>query len=163
DLQLLSAAPWEKQAAERLLRQYPDLRDLPAPSRGPALHHKVRADLMAGIPVGVWLALLFAFGLGEAICVGGAVAGGPLLRRRGRIAAVVLPYLEVGVPGTFLISLAFGALFGLSVDRFTLLIWHPVLGLFLALAVAGALRRWPGRVRLLLQAGWVFALGMLAV
>jgi hypothetical protein len=163
DLRLLADAAWEGPAAERLLQKYPDLRDLPAASRSAILHHKVRADLMARIPLGIWLALLWVLGLAEGICIAGTMAAGPLLRQRGRVAAVVLPYLEVGIPGTVLIALAFGALFALWVDGFTLRVWHPVMVLFLVLTVAGVLRRWPWRVRLLLQAGWVFALGMLAV
>jgi hypothetical protein len=179
DLRLLTRAAWEGQAAgqpapgllnpddlpaaELLLQKYPDLRALPPPARSAVLHDKLRADQMARVPLGIWLGLLFVLGLAENIGIAGTMVAGPLLRRHRRIAAVALPYLEVAVPGTVLIFLAFGLLFGLYVDKLTVQVWHAVLALFLVLTVGAALRGWPWFVRLLVQAGWLFALGMLGV
>jgi hypothetical protein len=185
DLRLLTQAAWEEPAperpelparrplgnsgdrvpaAERLLRKYPDLRSLPAASRGTVLYDKFRADAMAHVPLGIWLAMFFALGMAEGLCVGGTMVAGPLLRQHGRLTAVVLPYLEVAVPGTALVALVLGVPFRLAVhSQFTTQAWHPVFAAFLALAVVAAFRHWPWFVRLLFQAGWVFAFVMLAV
>src|SRR5437879_6309445 len=84
-------------------------------------------------------------------------------RRHGRSLALILPCLEIVFPCTLLVGLALGVPFTLLLNRVTLEIWHAVLALFLVLALVAALCRSPWYVRLLLQAGWLFALIMLAV
>jgi hypothetical protein len=163
DLRLLSRAAWDGQAARDLLGKYPDLRDVPAGSRGAVLHDKLRADLIARIPLGIWLSMLYILGLSESICIAGTVAGGPLVRRHGRSFAAILLLLELGFPCTLLVGLAFSVPFTFFLSRITLEIWHAVLALFLVLALVAALRRSPWYVRLLMQAGWLFAGSMLAV
>jgi hypothetical protein len=163
DLRLLSRAAWDEHAAQNLLRKYPDLRDLPAGSRGKVLHDKLRADLIAGIPQGIWLSMLYILGLSVSICVAGTMAAGPLVRRHGRSLAVILPCLEIGFPCTLLIGLAFGVPFTIFLNRVTVEIWHAVLALFLMLALVATLRRSPWYIRMLMQAGWLFAMIVLAV
>jgi hypothetical protein len=163
DLRLVSRAACDAQAAQDLLGKYPDLRDVPAGSRGAVLHGKLRADLIARIPLGIWLSMLYILGVSESISIAGTVVGGPLVRRHGRSLAAILPCLEIGLPCTLLVGLAFGVPFTLFLNRVTLEIWHAVLALSLVLALVAALRRSPWYVRLLLQAGWVFALVMIAV
>jgi hypothetical protein len=163
DLRLVSRAAWDEHAAEDLLRKYPDLRDVPAGSRGTVLHDKLRTDLIARIPLGIWWSMLYILGVSESICIAGTMAGGPVVRRHGRSLAVFLPCLEIGFPCTLLVGLAFGVPFTLFLSRATLEVWHAVLALFLMLALVAALRGSPWYVRLLLQAGWLFALVMLAV
>jgi hypothetical protein len=48
-------------------------------------------------------------------------------------------------------------------NRRVLYAWHPVMVLFLVLALVAALRRWPWYVRLLFTAGWLFAGIMVAI
>jgi hypothetical protein len=163
DLRLLSRAAWEEQATQDLLHKYPDLRDLPPGSRGGVLDNKLRADLIARIPLGIWLSLLYVLGISESICIAATMAGGPLVRRHGRTSAVILPYLEIVLPTGYLVGLTFGAPFSVFLNRFSPQAWHPVLALFLVLAIVAALRNWPWYVRLLFQAGWLFAMVMLAV
>jgi hypothetical protein len=164
DLWLLSRAPWDEQATQDLLRKYPDLGNVPASSRGAVLHDKLRADLITRIPLGIWLSMFFILGFSEGICIAGTMAGGPLVRRHGRTAAVILPYLERVLPCTFLVGGVIGVPFNFILRRrYALEIWHLVLALFLVLALVAALRRSPWYVRLLLQAGWLFALVVLAV
>jgi serine/threonine protein kinase len=162
DLRLVSRAALDE-PADRLFQKYPDLRDVPAGSRGDVLHDKLRADLIARIPLGIWLSMLYILGVSESICIVGTMAGGPLVRRHGRSLAVILPGLEIGFPCTLLVGLAFGVPFTLFLERATLEIWHAALALFLVLALVAALRRWPWYIRLLFQAGWLFALVMLDV
>ncbi len=163
DLRLLSRAAWDGQASQDLLHKYPDLADLPAGSRASVLHRKLRADLIAGIPLGIWLSMFFVLGVSESICIAGTMAGGPLVRRHGRTAAVIWPYLERVLPCCFLVGVAFGMPLNLILRRGILEIWHAVLTLFLVLLLVGALRRWPWYVRLLLYAGALFAFVVLAI
>jgi hypothetical protein len=74
-----------------------------------------------------------------------------------------LPYLEIVLPWTGLVGMVFGVPFTLVLNRLILRVWHPVLALFLVLAIVVALRRSPWYVRLLMHAGWLFALVMLAI
>jgi serine/threonine protein kinase len=177
DLRLLSEAAWLEpiqaerpaptgkgpaRSAERLLEKYPDLREVPAQERGRVMYHKLRADLLAGIPLGIWWGMLFVL----AACVGTTtaqvMAAGPLLRGQGLRRAVVWPYLEVAFPATVLISLALEALYGQRYGNRPFQIWHlPLFGL-LALALTCTLRGWPWPLRLLLHAGWLLSAGMLA-
>jgi hypothetical protein len=163
DLRLVSRAAWDKHAAERLFDRYPDLRDVPAGCRGDVLHDKLRADLIARIPLGIWLSMLYILGVSESICIAGTVAAGPLVRRHGRSLAVLLPCLELVFPCTLLVGLAFSVPFTLFLNRVNLEIWHAVLALFLVLALVATLRRSPWYIRLLMHAGWLFAMIMLAV
>jgi predicted Ser/Thr protein kinase len=163
DLRLLSRAAWDEHAAKDLLNKYPALEDLPTDARGAVLHDKLRADLIARIPPGIWLSMLCILGVLESVCIAGTMAGGPLVRRHGRSLAVVLPYLEIVLPCTLLVGMAFGIPFALYLNRVTLRIWHGMQALFLVLAIVAAVRRGPWYVRLLFQAGWLFAVVMIAV
>src|SRR5262249_16234052 len=98
DLRLLSQAAWAERMpprdqpgparergprpVDRLLKKYPDLREVPAGDRGRVFYDKVRADLIAGIPRGIWLGALFVLVGGVGICTAQVMAAGPLLRRR---------------------------------------------------------------------------------
>ena len=147
---------------DRLLERYPDLREVPAGERGRVLFHKIRLDLLTGIPPGIWLSALAVLVLGVLICTAQVMAAGPLLRRPGARGAVLLPYLEAAFPATVLIALAFGALLlGGYVQR-PLQIWHlPLFGL-LVLALTSTVRGWPWPLRLVLHVGWLVSAGMLA-
>jgi hypothetical protein len=179
DLESLSRAAWAERApggggpAERLLQKYPDLRKLPAGERGQVFYHKLRADLIAGLPVGGWLAMLLLVPIALLIFAAQMMAAGPLLRRRGAHPAVLLPYLERAIPATLLIfmlpAFAFAATPAVQYSKLppallrSALIWSlPALGL-LALALTGALRGWPWPLRLLLHAGWLFSSGVVLV
>jgi hypothetical protein len=178
DLQLLSEAAWlepaqadrpaplgETQAlsVDRLLNKYPDLREVPAQERGQVLYHKLRADLLAGIPLGIWSGVLFVL-----VCSVGAatiqvVAAGPLLREQRPWRAVILPYLEVALTATVVIGLALEALYTQRYGNRPLTIWYlPVFGLSV-LALTGTLRGWPRPLRLSLHVGWLSSAVMLTV
>jgi serine/threonine-protein kinase len=189
DLWLLSQAAWEQpapagerprpggaarsQAADRLLEKYPDLRQVPVRERGGVLYHKFRADLIAGIPVGILVGVLFFLTWSMVICTIQVVTAGPLVRARGARPAVLLPYLERVIPAMVLLAMGSGVLIApiflnhylaaLNVDyRRMFLSFLPIFGL-LALALAGSWRGWPWPVRLGLHAGWVVstALGII--
>jgi hypothetical protein len=187
DLELLSKAAWAEPNAQegppdpsgkarprpgdRLLEKYPDLRAVPAQERGRVFAAKIRADLIAGLPLGIWLgALTVLAGVMPMVTIQ-VMAAGPLLRRRGPSPAVLLPYLERTIPVTVLIALL-GALLGslagaeillrYSINVRPTLIWYlPAFGL-LAVALTGVLRGWPWPLRLVLHAAWLVGLGMLA-
>jgi serine/threonine protein kinase len=178
DLQLLSEAAWvesteadrhapvgktQASSADRLLDKYPDLREVPAPERGRVLFHKLRADLLAGIPLGIWSGVLFVLVGCVATVTAQVMAAGPLLRGQGPRRAVFLPYLEMAFTATLLIGLALEALFTQRYGNRPLQIWYlPLFGLQV-LALTGSFRGWPWRLRLLLHAGWLFSAGMLTV
>jgi hypothetical protein len=143
------------------------LRKLPGGERGRVFYHKLRADLIAGLPVGIWLAVLVLVPFALLICTTQTMTAGPLLRRLGARPAVLLTYLERAIPATLLIPMipacAFGeTLAGPYLDfppallRSMLIGFLPMLGL-LVLALTGALRGWPWPLRLLPHAGWLLA------
>jgi hypothetical protein len=176
DLQAVSAAAFAgptpdggpSRPAKRLLDKYPDLQEVPAEQRSAVVYGKIRADLIAGIPLGIWFAALVGLLGALPLLTAQVAAAGPLLRRLGVRPAVLLPYLERALPATTLIgwvlSLTVGLpLVGRFVDVRPFLIWAPPLCGLLALALTGALRNWPWPVRLVLHAGWLGYFGVLAM
>jgi predicted Ser/Thr protein kinase len=174
DLEALAEAAWAEPAppgqgpAERLLEEYPDLRQVPARERGKVFYQKVHTDLLAGIPLGIWLGALLVVAWAVPTFTVQALAAGRLLRRHGARPGVLLPYFERALPITVLLTLGLGfvlaaALMARRFDARPVLVWFlPGFG-FLALTVAGAWRDWPWPLRLLLHAGWLLALGAAAV
>ena len=163
DLRLVSRAAWDEHAAERLLDRYPDLRDVPADCsrRGPARQAPRRPDRPH--PTGDLAEHAVHPGSKRKHLRHRHDGGRPAGAAARAIRRAILPCLEIVLPCTLLVGLAFGVPFTLFLNRVTLEIWHAVLALFLVLALVAALRRSPWYVRLLFQAGWLFALVMLAV
>jgi hypothetical protein len=189
DLELLSRAAWvesipgdppgpvekarPRPAAQlRLLEKYPDLRAVPARQRGWVFYQKVRADLIARLPLGIWAGALVLLVIGVPLYTTQVMAAGSLLRQRGACLAILLPYLERAVPPMILLSTAAGfaateTILGESlrqrfnIDLRSLRLWYlPVLALVM-LALTSALRGWPWPVRLVLHAGWLVSYGLL--
>jgi predicted Ser/Thr protein kinase len=163
-----TAAGGKSTAVDRLLTKYPDLREIAAEERAKVFYLKVRADLIAGIPLGIWsgaLALLTMEMLVYTIMV---MAAGPLLREHGVRPVVMLPYLERAFPTITLIALSAGfvaaeTLLRRLVNIAPLRIWYlPTLGL-MALAVLSTWRGWPWPLRLLLHVSWLLSLVLLSV
>jgi hypothetical protein len=155
---------------DRLVEKYPDLREVPARQRGEVIYHKIRADLIAGLPIGTWLAALFSLVLGVPIFTITTMAAGPLLRRQGARPAVLLPYFERVVPAMILIVLVLQLAIArpvlwdyLHIDIRPILIWYLLPIVTLGLALTGTLRGWPWPYRLLLHAGWLVSAGLLVV
>jgi hypothetical protein len=184
DLQLLTKAAWAEptrtgdrpdpgrkigpRPVDRLLAKYPDLQQVPIRNRADVLYHKIRADLIAGLPLGTWLGeSLYLIGF-MPIFIAQVMAAGPLLRRQGARLGILPPYVERAIPATFLIILALQlaavwAVLGpyLNIDVRPMVIWYlPVLGM-LGLTLTGTLRGWSWPVRLLLHAGWLVSMGLL--
>jgi serine/threonine protein kinase len=181
DLQLLSWAAWDEPAApgnrlapagksqppprEQLLEKYPDLRTIPARNRGWVFYNKIHTELLAGIPLGIWLgALVILLGLVPLITLQ-TVAAGPLLRRHGPRPLILLPYLERVFPLLLLCILTAGIFAGEAVLKIhifrPLLLWYLLLFGLLVLVLTGILRGWPWPLRLLLHASWLFCMGSL--
>jgi hypothetical protein len=133
---------------------------------------KVRADLIAGLPFGIWLSVLLVLVILVPMVTIQVMVAGPLLHQRGPRLSVLLPYLERAFPATALIGLTCGWVGGFAAWEIFLrhnldvrkpLLWTlPLIGT-LALALTGALRGWAWPVRLLLHAVWLVSLGLLAV
>jgi hypothetical protein len=167
-----------------LVDRYPDLRDVPPDRRGEVLSRKIAYDMALNVQLGIWAGMAFALALFAGGATGQALAAGYLLRRRGRVRAILLPYLELTVPtlvavlapagairfSTVSRSLAAGAgEFDLAVlakrdyaalaplFRWPVLLLLPVLAV---LATAGVTRGWRWQLRLALYAGWACALGL---
>ncbi len=175
DLRELSEAAWAEQAnpapppgsaratppqpRDRLLRKYPDLREVPASERGQVFYDKLRAEIIAGIPLGLVLGALFVL-MVVLIVMAQLMAAGPLLRREGARPAVLVPYLEIAFPATALLCLAFTT--AMEFQYIPLKVWHLSQFGLLLLALTSTLRGWPWPLRLVLHAGWLFSAAMLA-
>jgi hypothetical protein len=175
DLEWLSWAAWAQPPAggerpapqELLLEKYPDLRAVPAGDRGWVFYAKVRTELLAGIPLGIWLGALAILGVAMSILTVQMVVAGPLLRRYGPRPVVLVPYLERVLPVLLLLGLAgsvVSARLLLDIPVFRpLALWYLLVFAFLGLALTAAVRGWAWPVRLVLHAGWMFCLGNLVV
>jgi predicted Ser/Thr protein kinase len=157
DLQLVSAAFEESPEAdataspsmERMLEKYPDLRNIPARARGRWLNAKVYVDLLAGIPLGIGLAMLFMLVTFEVLAIGQTLGAGVLLRRHGRTRAMLLPYLEyafIGTPGLYLAI--FLPIYWVYHGEVLAFILSALGSAGLATALAGILRGWRWTARL---------------
>jgi hypothetical protein len=149
--------------AERLLKKYPDLREVQPAERGRLFYLKVRADLIAGIPLGIWLGALALLTMEMLIYTIMVMAAGPLLREHGARPGVLLPYFERTFPTITLIALSEGyfvadVLLRHMVNIEALRGWYLSLLALLALAVVSTLRSWPWPVRLLLHSSWLVCL-----
>jgi hypothetical protein len=188
DLELLSRAGWEAPIPGdppeplgkgrprsgnqlRLLEKYPDLREVPARERGRVFYQKIRADLIARLPLGIWVGVLVLLVWVVPLYTTQMMAAGPLLRRHGVCSAVLLPYLERAIPTMVLIGLVVGFVLAEPFMREFLLRYHidtrsqriwvlPMLPLLVA-ALTSTLRGWPWPVRLVLHAGWLVSMGLL--
>jgi predicted Ser/Thr protein kinase len=155
--------------AERLLKKYPDLREIPAGERAKVFYLKVRADLVAGIPLGIWLGALGGLTMQMLIYTIMVMAAGPQLRRHGARPIVLLPYFERALPAIILIMFSAGyavaelLMRNMVSSMAPIRIWYlSVLGL-LALAVVSTQRSWPWPLRLVLHVSWLLTLVLLTV
>jgi tRNA A-37 threonylcarbamoyl transferase component Bud32 len=164
DLQLVSAA-FEESAQpgaagspsmDRLLEKYPDLRNVPPRERGRWLNAKIYVDLLARVPVGIALATVLLLMFWETLAVGQTLAAGALLRHRGRVRAMLLPYLlEVGLLGTPAMLGGIVLTILCAWQREWLVLALAALGTgALATALAGTLRGWRWYVRVALYVPW---------
>jgi predicted Ser/Thr protein kinase len=154
--------------AERLLRKYPDLREIPAEERAKVFYLKVRADLIAGIPLGIWLGALGLLTMEMVIYAIMVMAAGPLLRQHGARPVVLLAYFERAFPTITLIAWSAGfvvaeTLLSRMVNFGSIRPWYLAMLGLLALAVTSTLRGWPWPLRLLLHGSWLLSLILLTV
>jgi hypothetical protein len=169
DRWLLSQAAWSVgehpgwRPAERLLEKYPDLQALPPPERVEVLSAKIEAETIIAIGDGLTVITVILLGWLPFGAVTTAAAGS-LLRGRGRLLPVIVPYCEATVPTAMLLFLLTALLLKLHLGQ--------ELGLFPALllcavpiapAVAGALRGWHWTVRAALQATWLAWFGLVTL
>jgi predicted Ser/Thr protein kinase len=176
------AAQGRPHPSDVLVEKYPDLRAVPPNQRGEVLARKIAYDLALRIQLGIWAGMVGAMVLFTVFATVEAVAAGYLLRRRGRVLAILLPYAELVVPclmaitgpaamvrfSTVTASLASGAgefdLAVLAKREYAvlgaLLTWPVVLlfAVLTVLAVVGVTRGWRWQLRLALYALWSGAL-----
>jgi hypothetical protein len=165
--------------ATALLDKYPDLRAVPPEKRGEALARKIGYDVALDTPLWVWAGMVLAMVSFAFVSTAEALLAGYLLRQRGQARLVVLPYLELLLPGLFVlysvgVAVRFVVMgitsdpsvheldpavlvlrhFSSAAPYFT---WQAFLVklLLAGLAIGGALLRWPGPVRAALYAGWL--------
>lgn len=144
-------------AAATLIDKYPDLRAIPAEKRGQVIFAKMIDDHVAGIFKGIWLGSLMSLGFGLGIAVCETMAAGYLVRSGKQVRALLLPYLELAVPGYLLVTSILQALFSaFGIGHFTAwlesFLMYPLL---LCLAILGVTRPWPWLLRLGLYSAWV--------
>jgi eukaryotic-like serine/threonine-protein kinase len=153
---------------DRLLKKYPDLREIPAGERARVFYLKIRADLIAGIPLGIWLGALGGLTMEMLIYTIMVMVAGPLLRQHGARPVVLLPYFERAFPTTILIALSAGFVIAEFLLRHLVNIaplriaYLPMLAV-LALAVLSTWRGWPWPLRLVLHTSWLLSLILFSV
>jgi hypothetical protein len=159
EVRMVSEAAWADgpEAREKLLERYPDLRQINPSWRGIMFAGKIHTDLMAGVPLGIWLGAVAILGVFSGVGVGGALAAGVVVRRHGRRPIVLLFYAELALPAVILVGLTFHVVLLLVVQDFVTLLWAPPLFACMVLAIVAALRRWHWLVRVALQAAWMAA------
>jgi hypothetical protein len=169
DLARLAASSWPVSApgrpspADALLQKYPDLERVPPARRGAILYHKVRVDLLAGIPVGLWVGTFMALVFGGAVGALHTAAAGRAIRRYGPGLGAVLPYLEVALPVLGLLGVPMRLADNSARGFFRGQGWLVLLFVLLTLSVTGALRGWPWWVRVGLAALWLTIVSLLIV
>ena len=168
-----ASEPAPARPLDRLLEKYPDLARIPERERPEVFYQKLRADLLGGAPIGIWLVVLMMLPYALIIFATQVMIAGPLLRRLGTRPAVLMPYLERAIPTTILAFLTPAIAVGATVlrrhveslvhfDMFAVLIsFLPMFGL-LVLALTASLRVWPWPLRLALHAGWMLSAGLAA-
>jgi hypothetical protein len=177
DLRLLAEAAWAEttldagpsrtgaragtRPVDRLSERYLDLDRIPVSDRGRVLYDKIVTDLTTRIPIGIWLGMLFAIGLGGSLSVCETLVAGVLLRRHGRVSVMIWSYLELAGSASVLVMMVFGAVFGLYVGRFNGRIWHLLAFALLVLAIIAVLRGWHWLIRAAMHAGWLISFAMI--
>ena len=145
---------------DELLKRYPELAAFPEHKRASYLYEKIVSDLVNGIMVGIWVALLISFGTYGTMGVYQTLVAGTLLRRRGSVLAVCGSYLEATVfTSVFILELGFVvASKGEAIDRE----WRWLLGVgslgLLLFTNVGVLLGWRWYLRFALYDVWVFLL-----
>jgi hypothetical protein len=140
-----------------LLERYPDLHTVPADQRRAVLVRKVQFDQAVRIQTGLAVGVILPAAVTLPVCTTLVGLGAALLRRHGRVRAVVPRYFEIAMPG-----LVFAGNLFLLFQRAVMyggppqhpLVYAALLGLT-AVAVRAAVRDWPWPVRAALAAGWL--------
>jgi hypothetical protein len=150
-------------SAQRLLEKYPDLRALPPSQRVRVLSAKTEAEMIIAIGDGLTFITVLMVGLAAPFLAGTTAAAGSLLRGRGRLLRVLVPYCEVTVPTAMLLFLLMIWLAKLHLgEELGLLPAFFLCAVPIVPAVAGAVRGWHWAVRAVLQATWLAWFGLLA-
>ncbi len=185
DLLLLSQAAWANpspgtpagvapasgdggRAIGQLLEKYPDFQNMSPQERGEVFYHKLRVELIAGFPVGLWLAMLVLVPFSVVVFTTQTALAGPRVRASRTIAATILGYMDSAIPATCLLVLVPSFVVALflpprflektNIDIPLILLWNlPMLGL-LGLALFAARRYWPLPARLALHVAWILAM-----
>jgi serine/threonine protein kinase len=139
---------------EKLMDKYPDLKEL-SDNPGRQIFSKVIADQVAGSFRAIWLGLAFSLGLGVIATLGQTMTAGQLQRRGDRFGWQLLHYLELSIPGSYLILL----LGWHGLDPYPYLIlnqWRTflVLGTLPLLNGVGIFRRWHWSTRVAGYLAW---------
>jgi hypothetical protein len=149
---------------EQLLEKYPDLRLLPPPERVRVLSAKIEAETMLAIGEGLTFITVLMLGLVAPFLALTTAAAGSLLRGRGRLLRVIIPYCEATVPTAMLLLVLIYLLARLNLGaEVGLLPAFFLCAVPIAPAVAGAVRGWHWAVRAALQATWLAWFGLLAL
>jgi hypothetical protein len=155
-----ASTPDEAERGQRaLLRRYPDLADVSPESRGNLVYRKGFVDQFTGIPIGLWLGAVGCLIIGMLPAISGTLIAGSLLQRNQRLAAILMPYMEIMGTGSLaclcLVVNTVGRWSGLPIIAPPLHYQLPFYG-FLFLASIAAYRCWKLPVRGVLHIVWIF-------
>lgn len=154
-----ASTPDEAARGQRaLLRRYPDLADVSPESRGNLVYRKVYLDQFTGIPIGLWLGAVSVLMMGMIPAISGTLIAGSLLQRKQRLAAILIPYMEImgtaSLACLFLVGNTVGQWSGFPIIAPPLHYQVPFYGL-LFLASIAAYRCWNLPVRGVLHIVWI--------
>lgn len=139
---------------KKLMSKYPDLRQVSG-NPGQQIYSKVIADQVAASFRSIWLGLAFSLGLGVIATLGQTISAGQLRRRGDRVQWQMLHYLELSIPGSYLILL----LGWHGLDPYPYLIIYQwriflVLGILLFISGVGIFMRWHWATRVAGYIAW---------
>jgi serine/threonine protein kinase len=139
---------------EKLMKKYPDLKEV-KDNPGKLIVSKVIADQVAASFRGIWLGLAYSLGLSVIATLGQTMSAGQLRRRGDSFRWQLFHYLELSIPGSYLILL----LGWHGLDPYPYLIiyqWRilSVLGLLLFVNSVGIFQRWHWATRAAGYAAW---------
>jgi tRNA A-37 threonylcarbamoyl transferase component Bud32 len=148
-----------------LVEKYPDLENVDPNKRGELLIQKIVDDMLSGSFVAIWLGLAVSFGWYGVAAVYQTMAAGYLIRSRQRVRAVWWPYIEMTLPGCYLMLFKSSAGPTSGAGRASLIRiidWQSVSAIGLvALSTVGVVWRWPVMLRWSAYAAWFGTLNLM--
>jgi hypothetical protein len=135
--------------------KYPDLEKLPELERAKALFSKIVAENVVGSFNAIWIGMLMALVLFPISGICQTASAGYLIRRGDPWYQIILPYIELSIPTTWLAFALSSVVLPFVMQPMGLRLLQPLS--LTAVAILGVTVRWPWLVRYSFYTGWFFA------